>query len=84
MSTRNPRAQARVPCPRSGALRFTFAVGAEPSGQAGGHALRIPRFALIKGNIPSLLGYNVNVSGGDLVSTWVTKPSGHAEVPISS
>ena len=27
------------------------------------------------------LWYNVNVpNGGDLVSTWVTKPEGHAEV----
>jgi len=30
------------------------------------------------------MGYTVNVSGGDLASTWVTKPLGHAEVQISS
>ena len=70
--------------PRHGPLRLETTGDAIERGRSGRNALKNLRFAAINGNIPSLMGYTANVSGGDLVSTWVTKPLEHAEVPISS
>jgi len=70
--------------PQYASSRLKTVAGANQTRRAGRNALKNLRFASTKKNIPSPMGYNVNVSGGDLVSTWVTKPLEHAEVPISS